>query len=187
METTSLIFACIYDVVGTTPDRRKTVIKNRKVAVPTWQNYLQALAFFYAWYGHFNVPSEYIDRDSGLNLGAWVKTVRNEYLAKSKNPSYRSQLLSTQRVTILEAMGFDWEHSQDEPTISWASEFLQARAGTDDKFVAWAKEQIRLMRDKGDDESRESELDFHHFQLCFRLSFLELVVDKVSAATKNED
>lgn len=157
--------------------------------LPTWQNYVQALALFYAYHRHFNVPPNYVDRENGLNLGTWVNTVRSEYAVKLENPTRRSQILTARRVAVLEAMGFDWSHPKSEtaivaaaPRSTWEEEFLQAKAGSDVQFVAWAKAKIRIMRAEADDARlRAARSQFAAYQLNFRISLLELAVEKIYA------
>ena len=50
-------------------------------------------------HGHLRVPQKYVDRASGIRLGAWINTQRLDY---------KGNRLSPERIKALEELGMDW-------------------------------------------------------------------------------
>lgn len=187
------------------PERAKSGVKKQGTRSPTknrtatWYEYVQSLAAFKANHGHLKVPHDFIDPDNDLELGLWVKYLQKEYIAKQKNPRYRSQFLTHRRQAVLDSMGFEWEiirmpGSPTTPTSkdfksgtgmkdpsSWGHDYIYNMNQDCSSFCDWAEKEIALLepmiQSPNSDES-SAFLTYPEFEATFRVCLLKLSTER---------
>ncbi|ABW98054.1 hypothetical protein HAN_2g228 (nucleomorph) [Hemiselmis andersenii] len=78
-----------------------------------WNKRYEELKYFKSIYGHSNVPCKY---KNNRELGFWVKNQRQ---------FYRKKLLETNRIFLLNSLGFEWTRRETPVKLSWNERYRE--------------------------------------------------------------
>jgi hypothetical protein len=115
-----------------------------------FEDFLTNVLAFRNKFNHVHIPEAYVDDDSGIPLGSWVRTLRQDYQQQQQLKSGKTRkagcdreaILDEHRVAMLNDLGMDWtflppivkrlstreafqkliNQQQDDP---WSANFLQ--------------------------------------------------------------